>query len=38
VREMDFLGVVLGPDGIKIEKEKVKIVLSWPISKLIKDI
>jgi len=27
VREVGFLGVVIGPDGIKIEKEKVKGVL-----------
>jgi len=24
VREVDFLGVVIGPEGIKIEEEKVK--------------
>ena len=27
VREVDFLGVVIGPEGIKMEKEKVKEVL-----------
>jgi len=27
VKEVDFLGVVIGPEGIKIEKEKVKGVL-----------
>ena len=27
VREVEFLGVVIGPEGIKIEKEKVKGVL-----------
>jgi len=27
VREVGFLGVVIGPDGIKIEKEKVRGVL-----------
>jgi len=37
VREVDFLEVVLGPDGIKIEEVKVKAVLYWPIHKLIKD-
>ena len=29
VREVGFLGVVIGPDGIKIEEEKVKGVLDW---------
>jgi len=27
VREVEFLGVVIGPEGIKMEKEKVKEVL-----------
>ena len=35
---MEFLGVVIGPEGIKIEKEKVKGVLEWPMPKCIKDI
>jgi len=30
VREVGFLGVVIGPEGIKIEEEKVKDVLDWP--------
>jgi len=30
VREVGFLGVVIGPEGIKMEKEKVKGVLEWP--------
>jgi len=38
VREVEFLGVVIGPEGIKIEKEKVKGVLEWPTSKCIKDV
>ena len=38
VKEVDFLGVVLGPEGIKIEEAKVKVVLDWPVSKLVKDI
>jgi len=38
VREMGFLGVIIGPDGIKMEKEKVKGVLNWPISEYIKDV
>jgi len=38
VREVGFLGVVIGPEGIKIEKEKVKGVLKWPTSKCVKDV
>ena len=30
VREVGFLGVVIGPDGIKMKEEKVKGVLDWP--------
>ena len=30
VRKIGFLGVVIGPDGIEIEAEKVNGVLSWP--------
>ena len=38
VREVEFLGVVIGPEGIKMEKEKVKSVLEWPTPKCVKDI
>ena len=38
VREVDFLGVVIGPEGIKMEKKKVKGVLEWPTPKCVKDI
>jgi len=38
VREVEFLGVVIRLEGIKIEEEKVKGVLDWPILKCIKDI
>ena len=38
VREVDFLGVVIGPEGIKMEKEKVKGVLEWPTLKCVKDV
>jgi len=30
VRKIGFLGVVIGPNGIEMEKEKVDRVLSWP--------
>ena len=38
VREVEFLGVVIGPEGIKMEKGKVKGVLEWPTPKYVKDV
>ena len=38
VKEVEFLGVVIGPEGIKMEKEKVKEVLEWPTPKCVKDV
>ena len=38
VREVGFLEVVIGPDGIKMEKEKVKGILDWPTPKYIKNV
>ena len=38
VQKVGFLGVVIGPDGIKMEKEKVRGVLEWPIPKCVKDV
>ena len=35
---MGFLGVVIGPEGIKMEEEKVKGVLEWPTLTYVKDI
>jgi len=29
VKEVGFLGVVIGPEGIKIKEEKVKGILEW---------
>ena len=37
VREVGFLGVVIGLEEIKMEKEKVKGVLEWLIPKCVKD-
>jgi len=37
-RKIGFLGVVIGPNRIKIEKEKVDGVLSWPQPKTVKDV
>ena len=38
VREVGFLGVVIRPEGIKIEEEKVKGVLDWLTLKCVKDV
>ena len=38
VREVGFLEVVIRPEGIKIEEEKIKNVLDWPTPKEAKDI
>ena len=38
VREVEFLGVVIGPDRIKMEEEKVKGVLDWQMPKCVKDV
>ena len=38
VREIGFLGVIMGPDEFWIEKEKVKGVTNWPTPQCIKDI
>ena len=38
VRKIGFLGVIIGPNRIEMEKEKVDGVLSWPEPKNTKDI
>ena len=38
VQKIRFLEVVIGPDGIEMEKEKVDGVLSWPEPKNMKDV
>ena len=38
VREVEFLGVVIGPKGVEMQKEKIKGVLSWPAPKNIKEV
>ena len=37
IKEVGFLGVVIGPEGIRMEEEKVKEVLDWPTPKCVKD-
>ena len=38
VKEVDFLGVIIGLEGIKMEKEKIKGVLEWPTPKSVKKV
>ena len=38
VREVGFLGVVIGLEGIKMEEEKMKGVLDWLTSKCVKNV
>jgi len=38
VRKIRFLGVVIEPNGIEMEEEKVDKVLSWPKLKNVKDV
>ena len=35
---MEFLGVVIGPKGVKIQKIKMKEVLNWPTPKNVKEV
>jgi len=34
---MEFLEVVIGIDGVKMEKEKVQRVVDWPIPRSVKN-
>jgi len=38
VREVEFLGVVIDPKRVKMQKEKVKGVLNWPAPRNIKEV
>jgi len=38
VREVEFLGVVIGPKGVEMQKEKVERVLNWPAPRNIKEV
>jgi len=38
VREVEFLGVVISPKRVKIQREKMERVLNWPVSRNIKKV
>jgi len=38
VREIGLLGVIMGPEGFQMEKEKVEGVTNWPTPQYVKDV
>jgi len=38
VREVEFLRVIIGKDGVRMEKKKVQEVIEWPVPKSVKDV
>ena len=38
IREVGFLGVIIGEDGVRMEKEKVQGVIEWPVPKSVKEV
>ena len=38
VREMEFLGIVIGLKGVEMQKEKVEGVLNWPVPQNVKKV
>jgi len=38
VKEVEFLGVVIGPRGVEMQKEKVEGVLNWPAPRNVKEV
>jgi len=38
VKKVEFLGVVIGPEGMKMKEEKVKGVTEWLTLKCVKDV
>jgi len=38
VREVEFLGVIIGSKGVVMQKEKIEGVLNWPTPKNVKEV
>ena len=38
VREVEFLGVIIGEDRVRMEKEKIQGVIEWLVPKSVKDV
>ena len=37
VREVRFLGVIIGEDGVRMEKKKIQRVIEWSVPRSVKD-
>jgi RNase H-like domain found in reverse transcriptase/Reverse transcriptase (RNA-dependent DNA polymerase) len=37
-KEIEFLGLYIGPDGIKMDKVKTKVITDWPTPQKVKDV
>jgi hypothetical protein len=37
-QEIEFLGMIIGPNGIKMDLIKITAITSWPIPKCVKDV
>ena len=38
MREVEFLGVIIRPRGVEMQKEKVEGVLNWPAPRNVKEV
>jgi len=38
VKEVGFLGVIIGEDRVRMEKKKVQRVIEWPVPRSVKDV
>jgi len=38
IREVEFLGVVIGPKGVEMQREKVEGVLNWLVPRNVKEV
>jgi len=38
IRKVGFLGVIIGKDGVRMEKEKVQGVIEWSVPRSVKDV
>jgi len=38
VREVEFLGVIISPKGVEMQKEKVEGALNWPVPRNVKEV
>ena len=38
VRKVEFLGVIISPKGVEMQKEKMERVLNWPVPRNVKEV